>query len=34
VAFERIHRAVTGRDADSLPPEIAHAVRGLADLRS
>ncbi len=26
-AWERLHRAVTGHDAASLPPDIAHAVR-------
>lgn len=33
LAYERIHRAVTGRDAASLPAEIAHAVHDLAEWR-
>jgi hypothetical protein len=33
MAFERIHRAVTGRDAAELPAEIERAVFVLADSR-
>ena len=31
IAYERIHRAVTGREAECLPAEIAHAVSNLSD---
>lgn len=33
IAYERIHRAITGHDAESLPSEIAHAVRDLSGWR-
>lgn len=33
VAWERIHRGVTGHEAKSLPPEIAHAVSEMTGWR-